>query len=86
MARLAELHPVVITGNKIVARHAAMRVVTGDAGQLAAPAPLRRIGFFGKRMAAAVAEGKYMYALDYLVMTGEAKLVDRLQELFRVFT
>ena len=86
MAILAKLHSVITAGNIIVARHAAVGVVAGDAGEVAASAPLRRIGFVGDRMTAAVAEGKDMYPFANRLMTGEAEFVDRLMELLRVLT
>lgn len=44
MTRLAKLQLVIVAGDKIVARLAAVGIMAGDAGELAASAPWRGIG------------------------------------------
>jgi hypothetical protein len=60
MTRLAEFQLVIVAGDKIVARLAAVGIMAGDAGELPAPSPWRGIGMPCYRMTFALTDGSYM--------------------------
>lgn len=86
MTHLTKLHLVIAAGDKVVTRLPSVRIMAGNAGELTASAPLRRIRLACYRMTAAIAECYGMNPFANLLMTGEAECIDRLVQLARVFT